>query len=95
MTNPHVALRFMKDWRTVGDNKTNVAIQLISDICKVSDGKNLHLVRKFNENHANLTEEVSLLGVHLILFLCEVMKWFIVSYDSANKQKHHKIHRMQ
>ena len=22
-------------------------------------------------------------------------KWFIVSYDSANKQKHHKSHRMQ
>jgi len=21
--------------------------------------------------------------------------WFIVSYDSANKQKHHKSHRMQ
>ena len=23
------------------------------------------------------------------------MIWFIVSYDSANKQKHHKSHRMQ
>jgi len=23
------------------------------------------------------------------------MVWFIVSYDSANKQKHHKTHRMQ
>jgi len=22
-------------------------------------------------------------------------QWFIVSYDSANKQKHHKSHRMQ
>jgi len=22
-------------------------------------------------------------------------KWFIASYDSANKQKHHKSHRMQ
>jgi len=23
------------------------------------------------------------------------VQWFIVSYDSANKQKHHKSHRMQ
>jgi len=22
------------------------------------------------------------------------MRWFIVSYDSANKQKHHKSHRI-
>ena len=24
-----------------------------------------------------------------------VMSWFIVSYDSANKQKHHESYRMQ
>jgi len=31
-------------------------------------------------------------------YICTAMvngQWFIVSYDSANKQKHHKSHRMQ
>jgi len=47
--------------------------------------------------------DVALLGVwglcycHDVEELFQVMvngQWFIVSYDSANKQKHHKSHRM-
>jgi len=43
----------------------------------------------------HIAHEMTVLFVQTPLEPKNWHKWFIVSYDSANKQKHHKSHRMQ
>jgi len=45
--------------------------------------------------HARCTEYCKKFSVALKMIYAIGMVWFSVSYDSANKQKHHKSHRMQ
>jgi len=47
---------------------------------------------EFNVNLTAIDSELHSLNWFGLLLLAY---WFIVSYDSANKQKHHKNHRMQ
>jgi len=60
------------------------------------------LLQRPNGNKANMVFKTGIMMQHGSNegFDSEILsmvngQWFIVSYDSANKQKHHKSHRMQ